>query len=67
MTFNFLLGIALIGFGSLTLLARLYGWHQLFWKRQAMKEKFGDRAGDVIHFMSYTFLPIVAGLVFVSS
>lgn len=67
MTMEFVLGIVLLGLGALTLAARLFGWNQMFWKRQPMKEKFGDQAGEVIHFTAYTAMPIVIGLFFVVS
>ncbi len=34
-----------------------------FRKLEAMKERFGDRAGRALHFVAYTVLPIVLGVV----
>jgi hypothetical protein len=38
-----------------------------FGKLDAMKEKFGDKAGQVIHVVSYTILPLLAGITFLVS
>ena len=65
MGFEFLIGIASIGFGCLTLVGRMLGWEKMFGKRQAMKDQFGDQVGDIIHFVAYTALPIVFGALFV--
>jgi hypothetical protein len=62
-----LIGIAMVGFGLLTVAARVFGWERVISKRQAMKDRFGDSAGDAIHFISYSIIPIVCGLVFINS
>ncbi len=64
--FNHLIGAAMCGFGLLTIAARLFGWERMISKRQPMKEKFGDTAGDAIHFIGYSVLPIVFGLSFIA-
>jgi hypothetical protein len=62
--FNLIIGIVGVAFGCMTLLARLFGWERMLSKRGPMKERFGERTGDIIHLVSYTILPIVAGLLF---
>jgi uncharacterized membrane protein YidH (DUF202 family) len=66
MPFEYSIGVVLIGLGCLTLAARLLGWDQVFWKRQPMKEQFGERTGDIIHFVAYIAVPIVVGLLLVA-
>ncbi len=63
-SFDLIIGIVAVFIGCATLLARIFGWHGLLSKRELMKQKFGDRAGDLIHLAAYTIVPIVAGLVF---
>lgn len=36
-----------------------------FGKLQAMKQKFGDTAGTVIHTIAYSVVPIIAGIIFI--
>lgn len=66
MTFELSIGVLLTGLGWLTLAASLLGWDQLLWKRRPMKEKFGERTGDIIHFAAYAAVPIVIGLLLVT-
>jgi hypothetical protein len=36
-----------------------------FGKLNAMKEKYGEKTGVTIHTISYTVIPIVAGIIFI--
>jgi hypothetical protein len=67
MSTTLLIGIFCLGFGLLTLAARLFGWTQLLGKKEPMEVRFGPRYGNVIHILAYTILPFVIGLVLVSA
>lgn len=67
MTFDFIIGVALILLGLVTLLARIFKWDKLFSKQEAMIERFGPMAGNIIHFLGYTALPLIAGVIFVTT
>jgi hypothetical protein len=36
-----------------------------FGKLNAMKEKYGEKTGAAIHAISYTVIPIIAGILFI--
>ena len=36
-----------------------------FWKLNVMKEKYGEKTGATIHTISYTIIPIIAGILFI--
>ena len=36
-------------------------------KLKAMKESFGAKAGNVVHLIAYTVLPLVVGVIFIFS
>jgi len=36
-----------------------------FRKLNVMKEKYGEKTGAAIHTISYTILPIIAGIIFI--
>lgn len=40
---------------------------RIFKKLEAMKEKFGDRMGGAMHFISYVILPFIFGVVILIS
>jgi hypothetical protein len=61
-----IIGLVVLAFGVCTLIIRIK-WPQKFSKLNAMKEKFGEKAGTAIHTISYTVLPIVAGIIFIVS
>jgi hypothetical protein len=59
-----LAGASMVAFGFATLVLR-----QLkpvaFRKLGPMRERFGDRAGTLIHVVAYSLLPIAAGVSFI--
>jgi hypothetical protein len=57
-------GVLCIVYGIFTAIMREKS-PERFGKLEAMKKKFGDKRGKVIHIVSYTVVPIVAGIVFV--
>jgi len=59
---NTIIGILAIVFGVYTLYIRATNPSK-FGKLQAMKERFGDSAGDAIHVVAYSVLPIIFGVV----
>lgn len=67
MNTNLIVGAGLICFGLLTLSARVFGWEKLISQRQLAKERFGPRAGDVVHFIGYTAMPIIFGIIFLNN
>ena len=59
--FGLLFGIFAIGFGIFTLFYRK-NHPEKFGKLQKMQERFGERAGYVIHRINYTLIPILLGV-----
>jgi hypothetical protein len=57
------LGVFCLGYGIFTAIMRAKS-PEKFGKLEAMKNKFGDKAGMAIHVISYTIIPILAGIVF---
>jgi hypothetical protein len=58
------LGIILFGFGIFSIILRIKS-PEKFGKLEAMKNKFGDEGGMLIHIIFYSVLPILAGIVFI--
>jgi hypothetical protein len=58
------IGLLALLFGICTLFIRMKH-PQTFSKLNAMKEKYGEKAGTLIHTISYTILPIIAGIIFI--
>jgi hypothetical protein len=58
---NLALGVFAIGFGLFTLVIRATNpsW---FGKLAAMKQQWGDAAGNAIHLIAYTIVPILVGV-----
>ena len=65
--YGHLIGIALCCIGILTITARLFGWERIISQRQAAMDRFGATAGDLVHFVSYSVLPIVFGLILINN
>jgi len=61
-----LIGIAALAFGLYTTWARVNKPSQLG-KLEAMKSRWGNQAGTIIHLIAYTVMPIVVGMVFIVS
>jgi hypothetical protein len=58
------IGLLALFFGICTLFLRMK--HPgAFRKLNAMKEKYGEKAGATIHTIFYTFIPIIAGIIFI--
>lgn len=62
MQINVIIGIAAIAFGFLTLFLRLKAPEKLG-KLKAMQLFWGKRNGNIVHFISYTLVPMVFGAV----
>jgi hypothetical protein len=58
------IGLFALLFGVCTLFVRVKN-PEKFGKLNAMKEKYGEKTGATIHTISYTVIPIVAGIVFI--
>ncbi len=61
-----LIGAAAILFGVYTAWARV-AKPQQFAKLNAMKKAWGPTAGNVVHLIAYTIVPIAVGIVFLLS
>jgi hypothetical protein len=59
-----LVGLAVVAFGLTTLVLRQVK-PAAFRKLGPMRERFGHRAGSLIHIVAYSLLPIAAGTVLV--
>ena len=58
------IGLLALFFGICTLFLRVK--HPgVFSKLNAMKAKYGEKTGAAIHTISYTILPIIAGIIFI--
>jgi hypothetical protein len=57
-------GALAIGFGAYTGWAR-FAKPEQFAKLEAMKKQWGEKAGLAVHFVAYTALPIVFGILLV--
>ena len=64
MQLDLLIGIVVFGTGLLTLVDRLMGWARFMHNRELLKQQFGDEAGDAIHLILYTILPLAVGAYF---
>ena len=58
------IGLFALLFGICTLFVRVKN-PEKFSKLDAMKEKYGEKAGVAIHVISYTVIPIIAGIIFI--
>ena len=65
MAFDVGLGFVLLALAAVTGGLRAYGRHDLLGWRGAMQQSLGERAGDVLHFVTYTVCPAVLGLSFI--
>jgi hypothetical protein len=61
-----LIGAAALAYGVFTIYAR-FKKPLLLGKLDAMKEKFGNSTGNLIHIIAYTVVPLAAGAVFIYS
>jgi len=58
------IGLFALLFGICTLFLRVKN-PEKFGKLNAMKEKYGEKTGITIHTISYTVIPIIAGILFI--
>lgn len=61
-----LVGVAAIAYGAYTAWARRAKPEQ-FKKIEPMKRVWGDTGGQVVHFIGYTLVPIIVGVILVLS
>jgi len=59
-----LLGVASLGYGLYTAWARRAKPEQ-FAKIEPMKKVWGEKGGPIVHFVGYTVMPILLGVVLV--
>jgi hypothetical protein len=60
------LGLLAVGFGLLTIYLRSNHPDRLG-KLEAMKERWGDETGTAVHWVAYTVIPILVGLVLIAA
>lgn len=60
---NLILGIFALGYGLYTTSMRVANKFQTSEKLTQMKIKFGEKAGNIIHLVFYTVLPLALGIV----
>lgn len=58
------IGLLALLFGICTLFLRVKH-PKAFRKLNVMKEKYGEKTGAAIHTISYTVIPIIAGIIFI--
>ncbi len=58
------IGLLGIVFGTVTLVLRFINPEKLG-KLEAMKKIFGEKAGNIVHLVSYSLVPIAFGLVLI--
>ncbi|GMO61966.1 MAG: hypothetical protein Ta2G_21420 [Termitinemataceae bacterium] len=61
-----ILGLFGIGYGIYTAIIRKKTPEKLG-KIGPMKERFGDKTGNIIHIIAYTVMPILVGIIFAIS
>lgn len=66
MNVNLLLGIAAVGYGLYTAYVRATS-PEKFGKLGAMKQRWGDRGGMIVHVIGYTVVPLIVGAVLIMS
>lgn len=58
------LGILAAGYGIFSCIMR-FAKPSMFKKLEPMKEKWGEKAGNTIHFFSYVIVPVVIGILLI--
>jgi len=61
-----ILGAFCIGYGFFTIIMRIKS-PEKFAKLNAMKNKYGEKRGKIIHIIFYSVIPILGGVVFLVS
>jgi hypothetical protein len=61
---TFIIGLSALGYGIYTWISRKNN-EKIFWKLKHMRKFWGERTGSLIHFISYTLLPIIFGIVII--
>jgi len=64
--FSLLIGLFAVVFGCFTLLARRGKNRDMLKKLAAMRERYGDKTGSLIHILFYSILPIAFGLLIIA-
>ncbi len=62
--FDLVLGVLAAAFGCFTVFCYVTRNEKVFAKKEAMKKAYGEKAGTVIHFVSYAVIPLVIGVLF---
>ena len=63
--FNLIFGILFLVLGLITLFLRLFKSSKGMKKLDKFKEFYGEKAGTIIHIISYTVVPIVIGIILI--
>ena len=63
MNFDLILGAIALAYGLYSLVLRVSGRTSQWSKLEPMKVRFGETAGNVIHVVAYTIVPIVFGCI----
>lgn len=61
--FNLIFGILFLVLGLITLYLRIFKNSKGMKKLDKMKSFYGEKAGTIIHIISYTVVPIVVGII----
>ena len=61
--FNLIFGILFLVLGLITLYRRIFKNSKGMKKLDKMKSFYGEKAGTIIHIISYTVVPIVVGII----
>lgn len=57
-----LVGLVFAGYGIMVLILRLQGKDEKFKKLGPMRKVYGEKAGSLIHYIGYFFIPLVFGI-----
>jgi len=64
--FSLLIGVFTVVFGCFTLFARRGKNRDMLKKLTAMRERYGNKTGSLIHTLFYSILPIACGLLIIT-
>ena len=64
--FSMLIGMFAVVFGCFTLFARRGQNRDMLKKLTAMRERYGDKTGSLIHILFYSILPIACGFLIIA-
>jgi hypothetical protein len=66
-TITITIGFVIVAYAVTVFILRLKGKENFFKKLSHMKEKFGDKTGSIIHYVSYVLIPLIFGLIIIYS